>query len=51
MRGMRNILVHNYGRVNLGVVWGVVQSRVPSLVLRLGEIIERERPPEPGTAG
>ena len=46
MRGMRNILVHNYGAVRLDVVWGVVQTRIPPLVTRLREILEQERSPE-----
>jgi uncharacterized protein with HEPN domain len=43
MRGMRNILVHNYGRIELQVVWGVVQTRVPPLIPRLREILQIER--------
>jgi uncharacterized protein with HEPN domain len=42
-RGMRNILVHNYGAIRLDVVWGVVQTRIPSLLPRLREILARER--------
>ena len=30
MRGMRNILVHQYGAVRLDVVWSVVQKDIPA---------------------
>ena len=29
--GMRNILVHDYGRVNLNIVWETVATQVPKL--------------------
>ena len=43
MRGMRNILVQNYGAVRLDVVWGVVHGRIPLLIARLREILDEER--------
>ncbi|MGE3268942.1 MAG: DUF86 domain-containing protein [Chloroflexota bacterium] len=42
MRGMRNILVHDYAAVRLDLVWGVVEARIPPLVRRLREIVELE---------
>lgn len=29
--GMRNILVHDYGRVNLTIVWETVTTQIPTL--------------------
>jgi len=46
MRGMRNILVHNYGAIRLDVVWNVVQVDIPVILPRLREVLERERPDE-----
>ena len=48
MRGMRNILVHQYGSVRLDVVWNVTQIDIPALLPRLREMLERELPDEPG---
>lgn len=42
MQGMRNILVHDYAAVRLDLVWGVVRARIPVLVPRLREIVQRE---------
>jgi uncharacterized protein with HEPN domain len=42
MHGMRNILVHDYAAVRLDLIWGVVRARIPSLVLRLREIVQLE---------
>ena len=47
IRGMRNILVHQYGAVRLDVVWNVVQTDIPVTLPRLREILERELPEEP----
>ncbi len=44
MRGMRNILVHQYGAVQLDVVWHVVQMDIPIALPLLREILERELP-------
>jgi uncharacterized protein with HEPN domain len=45
MRGMRNILVHDYAAVRLEVVWGVVERRIPPLGPRLREILALEQIP------
>jgi uncharacterized protein with HEPN domain len=29
--GMRNILIHDYGNVNLEIVWSAVENNLPSL--------------------
>ncbi len=31
MRGMRNVLIHNYADVDLSIVWRVVQEELPEL--------------------
>ena len=31
VKGLRNIVVHNYGNVDLGETWGIVQSDIPNL--------------------
>ena len=43
--GMRNILVHDYGAVDLERVYSVVKEHLPDLLERIGEVIallERE---------
>lgn len=46
MRGMRNILVHQYGAVRLDVVLRVVQEDIPAALPQLRDILERESPEE-----
>jgi uncharacterized protein with HEPN domain len=41
IRGMRNHIVHRYDVIDVGIVWKVVQDRLPALVPVL-ERIERE---------
>jgi len=43
MRGMRNVLVHDYAAVRLDVVWNVVAHRLPPLAPQLREILALER--------
>ena len=38
--GMRNILVHDYFRINQEVVWETVEKHVPSLKLEVTSILE-----------
>jgi uncharacterized protein with HEPN domain len=47
MRGMRNVLVHQYGSMRLDVVWGIVQQELPTALPRLRSILEREMPDGP----
>lgn len=42
MRGMRNVLVHNYPTVDLAIVWETAHDHLPPLVPVLREILERE---------
>lgn len=36
--GMRNLLIHDYGRVNLELVWDTIQIDLPGLKDRLSKI-------------
>ena len=40
--GMRHILVHNYWRVELDVVWETTQADIPPLIARLQRLLELE---------
>ncbi|HEX5166875.1 MAG TPA: DUF86 domain-containing protein [Thermomicrobiales bacterium] len=42
MRGMRNVLAHQYEDVRLDVVWDTIQREFPDLVPRLTAIYEQE---------
>jgi uncharacterized protein with HEPN domain len=43
MVGMRNRLVHDYGRIDRGVLWDTVNEDIPSLIA----VLERFVRPEP----
>lgn len=38
----RNLLIHEYFRVDLDVVWSIVEKRLPSLKADITEIIKQE---------
>ena len=40
--GMRHVLVHNYWRVELDVVWDTVKHDIPSLINQLQQLIRIE---------
>ena len=42
MRGMRNVLVHNYDEVDVAVVWKTAQTQLPCLVPMLQHILDVE---------
>ena len=42
MAGMRDRLIHEYDRVDLDVVWNVVERDVPDLVARLETLSPQE---------
>ena len=42
MRGIRNVVTHEYFGIVLEVVWETVQDDLPPLALRLQEILDRE---------
>jgi uncharacterized protein with HEPN domain len=37
--GMRNILIHSYGEVNLDILWEVVTHNYPELVMLIKQIL------------
>ena len=39
MQGMRNVLVHDYEVINLGIVWRTIQEKLPPLVKPLKDIL------------
>lgn len=40
MKGMRNRIVHEYGNVDLAVVYDTVKNDIPELLRKLKEIVE-----------
>ncbi|MBM3325055.1 MAG: DUF86 domain-containing protein [Calditrichaeota bacterium] len=40
--GMRNVLVHQYARVNLAEIWETIQHDIPDLMRRIEPLV----PPE-----
>ena len=43
--GMRNIIAHEYGKIDLDEIWKTVQSDAPKLLSALEEIVARLPPP------
>jgi uncharacterized protein with HEPN domain len=39
---MRNVLVHDYPRINIKIVWDTLRNDLPPVVPLLREIMERE---------
>ena len=46
MRSSRNIIIHEYFRVNLRIVWDTIAQDLPPLVPRLKAVLEAEVDPE-----
>jgi uncharacterized protein with HEPN domain len=44
MTGMRNFLIHEYGDVDLGIVWDTVWSNLPDLISTLEQALPSEDP-------
>ena len=42
---MRNVIAHEYGKIDLDEIWKAVRSDVPQIVLALEEIVARLPPP------
>lgn len=42
MRGMRNAMVHEYHRIDVGVVWQTIQEDLPPLVPLLEAVLGEE---------
>jgi len=43
MRAMRNIVAHEYDRVNLHTIWDTIQNDLPPLVPLLRQVLEQEK--------
>lgn len=43
---MRNILIHDYDDVDLDIVWDTIQRDLPPLIVRLGEYLSANPPPQ-----
>ena len=43
--GMRNIIAHEYGKIDLDEIWKAVQADVPELVMALEKIVANLPPP------
>lgn len=43
MRAMRNVVAHEYDRVNLPTIWDAIQQDLPPLVPLLRQVLEQER--------
>ena len=39
MRGMRNVMIHDYDDVDMSIVWETVQSDLPKLIASLEKIV------------
>ena len=46
MRAMRNIVAHEYDRVDMGLVWDTIRTDLPPLVASLEAVVEIEGPDE-----
>lgn len=42
--GMRNKLVHNYNEINIQLVWSVIQTNIPELIVQLKTIVSLQEP-------
>ena len=43
MQAIRNIVVHEYFRVDIGILWETLKRDLPPLVLMLREVLESEQ--------
>lgn len=41
IRGIRNLIIHEYFRVNLSIVWETIQTDLPPLVCQIEELLEK----------
>lgn len=43
--GMRNVIAHEYGEVDEAIVWAAATGRMPGIIDRLAELLDRAGPP------
>ncbi len=44
MAGLRDVLIHNYMGVDVGVVWEITQTRLPALRRAVEAILAEDEP-------
>jgi uncharacterized protein with HEPN domain len=44
LRGIRNVLVHEYFGIDFDVIWNTIQQNIPSLKIKITECIEKIKP-------
>ena len=44
MAGMRDKLIHDYFEIDYEIVWDVVTNKIPTLRLKIKEILDKEPP-------
>ena len=42
LTGLRNRIVHDYGNVNLNIVYETLKNDIPELLEQLSEVIEKQ---------
>jgi uncharacterized protein with HEPN domain len=50
MRGMRNIVAHDYANVDLNIVWQVATIHVPEICTALEKFLSKQQPSPPPAA-
>lgn len=50
MIGMRNVLIHDYNRVNLNTVWNAIQNNILTLIEQLTPLVPPEEPDDDPSA-
>ena len=50
LRGMRNIVAHDYANVDLGIVWQVATAHLPEVCSALEKFFSTEEPSPPPSA-
>jgi uncharacterized protein with HEPN domain len=41
IRAIRNVIIHEYFRVDLSIIWETIQTDLPPLIRQLQELVER----------